>query len=136
VSIVNCQLQPFLEFIVFQEKYLYLTSYVKSKLIILKSLGELVRDLRDRNGFLLREVAAKIEIDQALLSKIERGERMPTKEQVLRLAKFYNVNADDFLIAFFSDKLVYELANEDVALKAVQAAEKKIVYKIRHGNGK
>lgn len=106
------------------------------KLIILKNLGELIRDLRDRNGFLLREVAAKIAIDQALLSKIERGERMPTKEQVLKLAKFYNVNADDFLIAFFSDKLVYELANEEVALKAVQAAEKKIVYKIRHGNGK
>jgi transcriptional regulator with XRE-family HTH domain len=113
-----------------------LTNYVKSKLIFLKSLAELVRDLRERNGLLLREVAAKIEIDQALLSKIERGERMPTKEQVLRLAKFYNVNPDEFLIAFFSDKLVYELQNEEVALRAVQAAEKKIVYKIKNANGR
>lgn len=113
-----------------------MTNYVKSKLIILKNLGELIRDLRERNNLLLREVAAKIEIDQALLSKIERGERMPTKEQVLRLAKFYQVDPDDFLVAFFSDKLVYELADEQVALRAVQAAEKKIVYKIKNRNGK
>jgi len=94
----------------------------------LKTTAELIRELREKNGLFLRQVAAEIEIDQALLSKIERGERMPTKDQIVRLAKFYKVDLDETLITFFSDKLVYEVQDEDVALKAMQVAEKKISY--------
>ena len=81
-------------------------------------------------------MAAEIEIDQALLSKIEWGERLPTKEQVIKLAKFYKVDLDETLVTFFSDKLVYEVQNEDVALKAMQVAEKKINYLIKNKNGR
>lgn len=85
---------------------------------------------------LLREVAAAVEMDQALLSKIERGERMPTRDQVIRLAKFYEVDPRQFLVAFLSDKLVYEVEDEDVGLKAIQVAEKKINYLKKKRNGK
>ncbi len=102
----------------------------------MKTTAELIRELREKNGLLLRQVAAEIEIDQALLSKIERGERLPTKEQVIKLAKFYKVDLDETLVTFFSDKLVYEVQDEDVALKAMQVAEKKINYLIKSKNGK
>jgi len=102
----------------------------------LKRISEIIRELREQKGFLLRQVAAGIEIDQALLSKIERGERMPTKDQVIRLAKFYKVDETEFLIAFLSDKLVYEVRDEEVALKAMKVAEKKINYIINNRNGK
>lgn len=102
----------------------------------MKTTAELIRELREKNGLLLRQVAAEIEIDQALLSKIERGERLPTKEQVIKLAKFYKVDLDETLVTFFSDKLVYEVQDEDVALKAMQVAEKKINYLIKSKNGR
>lgn len=102
----------------------------------MKTTAELIRELREKNGLLLRQVAAEIEIDQALLSKIERGERMPTKEQVIKLAKFYKIDLDETLVTFFSDKLVYEVQDEDVALKAMQVAEKKINYLIKSKNGR
>lgn len=102
----------------------------------MKTTAELIRELREKNGLLLRQVAAEIEIDQALLSKIERGERLPTKEQVIKLAKFYKVDLDETLVIFFSDKLVYEVQDEDVALKAMQVAEKKINYLIKNKNGR
>jgi HTH-type transcriptional regulator, competence development regulator len=102
----------------------------------LKTTAELIRELREKNGLLLRQVAAEIEMDQALLSKIERGERMPTKDQIVRLAKFYKVDLDETLITFFSDKLVYEVQDEDVALKAIQVAEKKISYLNKNKNVK
>lgn len=102
----------------------------------MKKIAEIIRERREHNRLLLRQVASEIEIDQALLSKIERGERMPTKEQVIRLAKFYKVDEKDFLIAFLSDKLVYELQNEEMALQAIQVAEQKITYIINHKNGK
>ena len=102
----------------------------------MKNLAEITRELREQKGLLLRQVAAEIEIDQALLSKIERGERMPTKEQVVRLAKFYHVDPNEFLIAFISDKLVYELKDEELAIKAMQVAEMKINYIIKMKNDK
>ncbi len=92
--------------------------------------------MREQNGLLLRQVAAEIEIDQALLSKIERGERLPTRDQVIRLAKFYEVDPNEFLIELISDKLVYELLDEEVALKAMQVAEEKINYFTKKKNGK
>lgn len=102
----------------------------------MKTTAELIRELREKNGLLLRQVAAEIEIDQALLSKIERGERMPTKEQIVKLAKFYKVDIDETLITFFSDKLVYEVQDEDVALKAMQVAERKINHLNKNKNGR
>lgn len=102
----------------------------------MKKIGEIIRELREKRSLLLRQVAAKIEIDQALLSKIERNERMPTKDQVKRFAKFFGKDENELLIAFLSDKLVYEVQDEEVALKAMQVAEKKINYIIKNKSGK
>lgn len=92
------------------------------------SLGDTIRKLRENKELPLRTVAAFLDIDQAILSKIERGQRKPTREQVLSLAKYFNVKQNDLLIAWLSDKLVYELQNEEVALKALQLAEEKVKY--------
>ena len=102
----------------------------------MKKIAEIIRELRENNKLLLRQVASEIEIDQALLSKIERGERIPTKQQVIRLARFYKVDENKLLIAFLSDKLVNELQDEEMAVKAMQVAEKKMNYIIKHKNGK
>lgn len=101
----------------------------------MRTTGQYIRELREKRGLLLRQVAAGIEIDQALLSKIERGERLPTKAQVMRLAQFYKIDLNEILITFFSDKLVYEVRNEEVALRAIQVAEKKIGYLKKNKNG-
>ena len=102
----------------------------------MKKIGQIIRELREQKSLLLRQVAAEIEIDQALLSKIERNERMPTKDQVKRLAKFFGKDENELIIAFLSDKLVYEVRNEEMALKAMQIAEKKINYTIKNKNVK
>jgi transcriptional regulator with XRE-family HTH domain len=51
-------------------------------------LGEKIRTLRESKGKLLRHVAAYLEIDTALISKIERGERRLTRDQVIKLANY------------------------------------------------
>lgn len=92
----------------------------------MKTVGTTLRGLREANGLLLREVGAKISIDPTILSKIERDERMPTKEQVKALADFYKDQKNEVIIAWLSDKLYYEVQNEDLALQAMQVAEEKI----------
>ncbi len=94
----------------------------------MNSLGEHIRALRVSAGFLLREVAAELAIDPSLLSRIERGEKRPTREQVLALAKILKTDRDELLAVYLSDRVLYELAGEKVALRAIQLAEARIAY--------
>lgn len=93
------------------------------------SLGETIRKLREEKQLPLRTVAAYLDIDQAILSRIERGQRKATREQIIKLAKYFKVKENDLLVAWLSDKLVYEVADEQVALKALQVAEEKVKYR-------
>lgn len=94
----------------------------------MESLGDTIRKLREDKELPLRTVSAYLDIDQAILSKIERGQRKATREQVVKLAEYFKVKENDLLVAWLSDKLVYEVAKEQVALKALQVAEEKIKY--------
>jgi transcriptional regulator with XRE-family HTH domain len=94
----------------------------------MQSIGELIRTLREKEGYPLRKVAAFLDIDQAVLSKIERGQRKLTKEQVIKLADFFNYSEKEMLVTFFSDQIIYEIGNEDYAKEALKVAEEKIEY--------
>lgn len=92
------------------------------------SLGDTIRKLREDKGLPLRTVAAYLDIDQAILSKIERGHRKINRDLVVKLAAYFEAKEDDLLVAWLSDKLVYEVEGEQMALEALQVAEKKIKY--------
>jgi predicted nucleotidyltransferase/DNA-binding XRE family transcriptional regulator len=93
------------------------------------SLGNTIRKLRENKDLPLRTVAAFLDIDQAILSKIERGQRNASRTLVLKLAEFFEINENDLLVCWLSDKLVHEIADEDIALKALHLAEEKVQYK-------
>lgn len=95
----------------------------------MESLGNTIRKLREDKELPLRIVSAYLDIDQAILSKIERGQRKATREQVVKLAEYFKVKESDLLVAWLSDKLVYEVQDEDFALQAMQVAEEKVKYK-------
>jgi len=105
--------------------------FVKSKRSTLKTqtIGMILRELREVKGLLLREVGAKLSLDPTILSKIEQDKRMPTKEQVKALADFYKDQKNEVIIAWLSDKLVYEVQDEALAIQAMHVAEEKIKYK-------
>ncbi len=92
------------------------------------NLGETIRKLREEKELPLRTVAAFLDIDQAILSKIERGQRNANRQQVVKLAEFFKTDETDLLVSWLSDKLVYEVADEEVALKALKVAEEKVTY--------
>ncbi|MBI9038314.1 MAG: helix-turn-helix transcriptional regulator [Bacteroidales bacterium] len=94
----------------------------------MQNIGELIRSLREKEGYPLRKVAAFLDIDQAVLSKIERGQRKLTKKHIIKLADFFNYNEKEMLITFLSDQIVYEIGNEDYAKEALKLAEEKIEY--------
>ena len=92
------------------------------------SLGDTIRKLREEKELPLHKVAVFLNIDQTILSKIESGHQKPTREQVVKLAEYFKVKESDLLITWLSDKVLYELEDEEVALQALQMAEEKIAY--------
>ena len=85
----------------------------------MQNIGELVRTLREKEGYPLRKVAAFLDIDQAVLSKIERGQRKFTKEHIIKLADFFNYNEKEMLITFLSDRIIHEIGNDRFANVAI-----------------
>lgn len=98
----------------------------------MQNIGELLRSLRERERYPLRKVAAYLDIDQAVLSKIERGQRKLGKDQVKQLAEFYNYNEKEMLITYLSDQIINEIGTDEYAKDALKVAEKKIDYIRNH----
>ncbi len=89
----------------------------------MNSLGEKIRTIRESKSLLLRQIAAHLEIDTALISKIERGERRLTREQVIKLAKFYNVTDEELLTLWLCDKLLDTIENDPYAMQGLNKAK-------------
>ncbi len=59
--------------------------------------GERIKELRQGKGLLQRQLAATLEIDTPMFSKIERGDRKARREQVLILAKLLGSKEEELL---------------------------------------
>lgn len=100
------------------------------------SIGEQIRKLRKDQGLPLRKVAAELDIDQSILSKIERGERKASKQQIIQIAIIFKADKKELLINYLSDRVLYDLKDEDLAVEALKVAEEKIKYVTKNQNGK
>ncbi|MCK9640416.1 MAG: nucleotidyltransferase domain-containing protein [Prolixibacteraceae bacterium] len=94
----------------------------------MKDFGATIRELREAKKLPLRVVSAYLDIDQAILSKIERGQRKAAKELAFKLAVYFQVNKDDLMLAWLSDKILYEVGDEELAPEALQLAKEKLNY--------
>lgn len=73
------------------------------------SFGEFLRGKREQLGLPLRKVAAKLDIDTSILSKIERNERAATKEMLPTLAKTLEVQEKEVQIEFIKATIMSDL---------------------------
>ncbi|MBU2652546.1 MAG: helix-turn-helix domain-containing protein [Bacteroidetes bacterium] len=101
-----------------------------------KLVGELLREKREEKGLLLRHVSAELDIDTAILSKIERSERKATKEQIVKLAEILDLNKEDLLVQYLSEKILYEIKDEKLGEKALKVAEQQMKYINKKNSGK
>ena len=90
-------------------------------------LGQKIRELREKQNLLLRQIAAHIEVDTALISKIERGERKASRLQVLEIAKLLKANEEELLTLWLADKIEATFVEEPkIAYQAMKIANKKL----------
>ncbi|MDD4437357.1 MAG: helix-turn-helix transcriptional regulator [Tissierellia bacterium] len=75
--------------------------------------AEKIRQLREEKQLLQRQVSAALEMDNALYCKIERGDRIAKREQVVKLAKLFEVDSDTLLSLWLADKLFAVISDEN-----------------------
>ena len=81
--------------------------------------GNKIKALRKAKGLLLRQVAAKLDIDTATISKIEKGSRNATKAQVNRWALILEEDINELTALWLADKIYKLIKNEPMAMEAV-----------------
>jgi len=96
-----------------------------------QTFGETLRKLREDDGMPLRKLAALLDIDQSTLSKIERNERKANPDLIEKLSKIFKADKKELNISFVSDKVVYELLDEESSIDILKVAEEKISYIIQ-----
>src|SRR5690606_32391043 len=85
-----------------------------------------LRELRLQKNLLLRQVAAAVEVDTSMVSKFENGERSPTREQIEKLAGFFQIPVKEFLVDAYSDKLAHDLSCETFAIEILRCTIDKL----------
>ena len=87
-------------------------------------LGNKIKELRDKHEVLQRQLAAYLEIDTPMFSKIERGDRRAKRSQVILLAKYFHIDEKDMLTLWLADKVLYTLEGEyELCLNALETAK-------------
>ncbi len=86
--------------------------------------GSKLRQLREDQGMLLRQMAAQMDIDTALLSKIERGDRRANRELVEKAAELLAHESNDLMVLWLADKIEDVIDNEPLADKAIALIKK------------
>ena len=92
----------------------------------MNSFGEYLRNRREELGLPLRKVAAELDIDTSLLSKIERSERVATKEMLPTLAKTLEVQEKEIQIEFIQSIVLSELGDLEFLADGLKNVLKKI----------
>jgi len=94
--------------------------------------GNRIRNLREEQNLLLRQVASLLEMDTAQLSKIERGERQAKKETVLKIASILKVEEKELKTLWLADQIYDVVKDDENALQAMMVAEEKVEYLKSH----
>lgn len=60
-------------------------------------LATKLKALREKYGFLQKEVAEAIGVSVPIISNYEKGKKMPSRETLIRLAHFYGISTSELL---------------------------------------
>jgi len=88
--------------------------------------GERIRELRTKQGLLLRQLASKLDVDTSIISKVERGDRQLKKEQIPLLAEILQADMVELETLWLADQLMQLVKDEPTADEALKSVSKKI----------
>ena len=93
-----------------------------------ETFGEYIKRLRTENGFTLTQLAAKLDLDSANLSKIENNKREFDERRLTLLSEVFNLSIDKLRTEFFSDLIAKKIYENNCDEETLILAEEKVAY--------
>lgn len=92
----------------------------------MNTVGNKIRERRKSKGLLLRQLAAILDMDVAILSKIERGERTPTKQQLQKIANALTINETELANTLLAEIIISELSSNENPIEILKIVQKEL----------
>ena len=93
--------------------------------------GSKIKELREEQGLLQRQLAVALGVDVPMFSKIERGDRRAKRKHVVILAQQLNVSEEELLSLWLADKIIDAIDNDsNVGLSALNVVHKELSFQI------
>ena len=93
------------------------------------TFGEYIRILRTENELTLTQLAAKLNLDSANLSKIENGKRDFDEKRLPKLAKTLKLNFTELRNEYVTDQIGKHIYETNCTKQLLQVAEEKAEYR-------
>jgi transcriptional regulator with XRE-family HTH domain len=93
------------------------------------TFGEYIRLLRTKNELTLTQLAAKLNLDSANLSKIENGKREFDEKRLPILAKIFKLNLSELGDEYVTDQIGKHIYETNCTKRLLQVAEEKAEYR-------
>lgn len=82
-------------------------------------LGQFLKELRKSKSQTLHQVSKGSDIDSPLLSKIERGERLPTASQIKRLSRYFKIRESDLMVMATAERIIKDYGVNHTTFEAI-----------------
>lgn len=93
------------------------------------TFGEYIRFLRNENELTLTQLAAKLNLDSANLSKIENGKRDFDEKRLTKLAEVFKINFIELRNEYITDQIGKQIYETNCTKQLLQVAEEKAEYR-------
>ncbi|MGA1227395.1 MAG: helix-turn-helix domain-containing protein [Tamlana sp.] len=93
------------------------------------TFGEYIRLLRNENELTLTQLAAKLNLDSANLSKIENGKRDFDEKRLPKLAKIFKLDLTELRNEYITDQIGKQIYETNCTKQLLQVAEEKAEYR-------
>ena len=93
------------------------------------TFGEYIRLLRNKNELTLTQLAAKLNLDSANLSKIENGKRDFDEKRLPKLAKIFKLDLTELKNEYVTDQIGKQIYETNCTKQLLQVAEEKAEYR-------
>jgi len=90
------------------------------------TFGKKLKELREGKGLAQRQIGAKIEVDGAFISKVEKGEKRINRKHLKKLSELFDVQLSELETLWLADKVFAIVKDEDEAKSVIKEVEKRI----------
>ncbi|MEC0935463.1 helix-turn-helix domain-containing protein [Bacillus atrophaeus] len=87
------------------------------------TIGQRIAYLREKKGWSQRELARRLDIDKAVMNRIEKGTRPINDSEIIRLSQIFECSTDYLLKGESIEKKTDEILNDPKTLIAARDGE-------------